>query len=114
MFLTAQKVGAVVEKEYKGESLTITLQDGPMAGQTVPHVHVHIIPRVKGDWANNDEIYPEIDKKEREMNAELSKGAKDKKGVDNDERKPRSLEEMTVEATGLRPHFEQFEDVWSA
>lgn len=33
------------------------LQDGPQAGQTVPHVHVHILPRKGSDFANNDEIY---------------------------------------------------------
>jgi len=33
------------------------LQDGPKAGQTVPHVHVHILPRKDGDFENNDEIY---------------------------------------------------------
>lgn len=32
-------------------------QDGPQAGQTVPHVHVHILPRKGGDFENNDEIY---------------------------------------------------------
>jgi bis(5'-adenosyl)-triphosphatase len=36
------------------------LQDAPKAGQTVPHVHVHILPRKDGDFANNDEIYDEV------------------------------------------------------
>ena len=44
-----------------------------MAGQTVPHVHVHIIPRNKGDWANNDDIYKELDQKEKELSDSLSK-----------------------------------------
>jgi hypothetical protein len=42
-----------------------------MAGQTVPHVHVHIIPRKKGDWANNDDIYPEIEIAEKKLGAEV-------------------------------------------
>lgn len=29
-------------------SFNIALQDGPQAGQTVPHVHVHVIPRIPG------------------------------------------------------------------
>ena len=48
MFLSAQEIGKVIEREFKGESLTITVQDGESAGQTVAHVHVHLIPRVKG------------------------------------------------------------------
>lgn len=30
---------------------TIGINDGPLAGQTVPHVHLHIIPRHEGDTA---------------------------------------------------------------
>ena len=35
-------------------------QDGPQAGQTVPHVHIHVIPRKKGDFEKNDEIYDAV------------------------------------------------------
>lgn len=28
---------------------TIVVHDGPAAGQDIPHVHVHVIPRSKGD-----------------------------------------------------------------
>jgi len=37
--------------------LLLFFQDGAQAGQTVPHVHVHILPRKKGDFENNDEVY---------------------------------------------------------
>jgi hypothetical protein len=40
-------------------SCLVRLQDAPKAGQTVPHVHVHL-PRKDGDFANNDEIYDEV------------------------------------------------------
>jgi len=33
--LSAQKIGNVVEKHYGCTSLTMTIQDGPQAGQTV-------------------------------------------------------------------------------
>ncbi|XP_068763046.1 bis(5'-adenosyl)-triphosphatase isoform X5 [Struthio camelus] len=35
LFHTAQRVGNVVEKHFCGTSLTISVQDGPEAGQTV-------------------------------------------------------------------------------
>lgn len=38
-------------------SFTIALQDGPEAGQTVPHVHVHVIPRTPGDMPRPDDVY---------------------------------------------------------
>lgn len=39
-------------------SFTVAVQDGPEAGQTVPHVHVHVIPRSQGDVGDSpDEVY---------------------------------------------------------
>ncbi|KAG6158775.1 hypothetical protein E4U37_005176 [Claviceps purpurea] len=39
-------------------SFTVAVQDGPQAGQTVPHVHVHVIPRVARDVGENpDAVY---------------------------------------------------------
>ncbi len=31
------------------DSYNIGINDGPMAGQTVSHLHIHLIPRYKGD-----------------------------------------------------------------
>ncbi|KAI9262580.1 HIT-like domain-containing protein [Helicostylum pulchrum] len=89
--ISAQRIGNVIEKHYKCTSLTMTIQDGPQAGQTVPHVHMHVIPRRSEDWANNDDIYKDLD---------------EKKGVDNEEREPRTEEDMGKEANELRVYFE--------
>jgi len=38
-----------VEREFAPDGYTIGINDGPAAGQTVPHVHLHLIPRRHGD-----------------------------------------------------------------
>ncbi|KAL5332802.1 HIT-like domain-containing protein [Aspergillus crustosus] len=45
LFLTVRRVGRMIERVYGATSLNIAIQDGPEAGQSVPHVHAHIIPR---------------------------------------------------------------------
>lgn len=40
MFQSAHEIAKVIEREFHGESLTITIQDGAQAGQSVPHVFV--------------------------------------------------------------------------
>nr|AAS21001.1 diadenosine tetraphosphate hydrolase [Hyacinthus orientalis] len=96
LWLTAKEVGGKLERYHEASSLTFAIQDGPQAGQTVPHVHIHIIPRKKGDFEKNDEIYDAIDAKEREL--------KEKLDLDI-ERKDRSGEEMACEADGYRALF---------
>ena len=46
--LVAQ-VRAALAKQLTADSFNIGINDGETAGQTVPHAHVHIIPRYQGD-----------------------------------------------------------------
>ncbi|XP_049815190.1 nitrilase and fragile histidine triad fusion protein NitFhit [Schistocerca nitens] len=87
LFSAVQKVQKSVENEYKANSSTITVQDGVDAGQHVFHVHVHVIPRRPGDFKENDEIYRELEKHDKE------------------ETGWRSESEMANEAAALRRHF---------
>ncbi|XP_047091445.1 bifunctional bis(5'-adenosyl)-triphosphatase/adenylylsulfatase FHIT-like [Lolium rigidum] len=96
LWVTAKEVGAKLEQYHKASSLTFAIQDGPQAGQTVAHVHIHVIPRKKGDFENNDEIYDAIDVKEKEMKEKLDLDV---------ERKDRTMEEMAHEATEYRALF---------
>ncbi|XP_022859203.1 bifunctional bis(5'-adenosyl)-triphosphatase/adenylylsulfatase FHIT-like isoform X1 [Olea europaea var. sylvestris] len=92
----AQKVGLQLESYHKASSLTFTIQDGPQSGQTVPHVHIHILPRKRGDFEKNDEIYDAIKEKEKELKQKLDL---------DEERKDRTIEEMAEEAANYRKLF---------
>ncbi|KAI5937218.1 Bis(5'-adenosyl)-triphosphatase [Manis javanica] len=65
LFQATQRVGTVVEKHFQGTSLTLSMQDGPEAGQTVKHVHIHVLPRKAGDFQRNDSIYDELQKHDK-------------------------------------------------
>ena len=54
-------MSAAIEKEYGATALNIAMQDGRDAGQSVPHVHFHILPRAPADFSNNDDIYDAIE-----------------------------------------------------
>ncbi|KAG6614666.1 HIT-like protein [Phytophthora cinnamomi] len=95
LWTTAQRVGKQVERHFGASSLTFAIQDGKEAGQTVQHVHIHVIPRVAQDFERNDDIYTEIEKHERTL------------FVDNETRTARSEADMAAEAAQLRPLFSQ-------
>jgi hypothetical protein len=60
------RIGAALEKHTGTTSLTFVIQDGKESGQTVEHVHVHIMPRRAGDFKRNDQIYDEIERVDAE------------------------------------------------
>jgi bis(5'-adenosyl)-triphosphatase len=117
LFLTVQRVSRMVERVFDASSLNIAIQDGVDAGQSVPHVHAHIIPRKRDDLAEKggtDAIYEMMESDDADLGKQLKEKesavrdepAEDpKKGkfpaVDNDSRKPRSDKEMQKEAEWL-------------
>uniref|UniRef100_A0AC35UA64 Bis(5'-adenosyl)-triphosphatase n=1 Tax=Rhabditophanes sp. KR3021 TaxID=114890 RepID=A0AC35UA64_9BILA len=88
LFIVAKKVQAKMEEKYGATSSTVSCQDGVDAGQSVLHVHIHIIPRTKGDLGPDpDAIYNEIMKH------------------DKDGRTVRTHQQMTKEAMEFRNLF---------
>nr|CAB3246040.1 bis(5'-adenosyl)-triphosphatase-like [Phallusia mammillata] len=93
LFQCAQRVSTAVEKLYDATSVTLAVQDGPEAGQTIRHVHVHVIPRKAGDFFMNDDIYVELQKH-------------DKPDADGTVKGLRSVRDMEEEAAKLRKIIE--------
>jgi len=121
LFATARTVGVAMEAHAAAAGLSFVIQDGAAAGQTVPHVHVHLIPRVAGDFVPNDKVYDAVDGVDLSVlrggdgggggadgggaaapaAADAAAGGK----VDDEGRVQRSAEDMAAEAAELRPLF---------
>lgn len=67
LFAAAHRISGEVQRGVAAEALTIGINDGRVAGQEVPHVHVHLIPRFTGDdaggvhnmWLTRPNLSPE-------------------------------------------------------
>ena len=49
LFSGMREVQKILSKRFDTEDFTICVHDGKLAGQEVPHVHIHVIPRTSGD-----------------------------------------------------------------
>lgn len=52
MLALLDKARGTVEEKYQPDAYNIGINDGTAAGQTVPHLHLHLIPRYNGDVAD--------------------------------------------------------------
>ena len=109
LFLTVQRIGRVIERAFHGTSLNIALQDGVDAGQSVPHVHAHILPRKPADMPKMDDVYREMDGPAGNIGQHQEEARQGSfPSVDEvQSRKPRSLEDMEKEAAWLATEMEK-------
>ncbi len=42
----------IIDRKYKPDGYNVGVNIGEAAGQSVPHIHIHMIPRYKGDMEN--------------------------------------------------------------
>jgi bis(5'-adenosyl)-triphosphatase len=126
LFTTVQKVQKMLARTYfndadsqtKGEpsdgSFNIAIQDGPDAGQSVPHVHCHIIPRLRGD-TKGDEIYDRLASEEGNVGGALWDRDRRPKGggqfpkIEDAARQPRTMEAMAKEAEFFRKKMSELD-----
>ncbi|KAH8923132.1 HIT-like protein [Atractiella rhizophila] len=115
LWLSVHRISSVVERAYSAGSLTIAIQDGPLAGQTVPHVHVHILPRHPKDFEPMDKVYDALETTEKDLKSRYDGSVEGKPLVLDPTQwaKPRSKEEMLKEAKWLEGLFEEGER-WKA
>lgn len=69
LFCLVQKAEKFLMKQFDTTSCTITVQDGHDAGQTIEHLHVHVMPRKPGDFKDNDDIYRELETHDKDPDA---------------------------------------------
>lgn len=60
LWTSARRIGAALQRELGAPACTYAIQDGKEAGQTVLHVHVHVVPRRPGDFEQNDDVYGKL------------------------------------------------------
>lgn len=64
LWIGVTKTQKILSKYFKSSDFLVGIHDGILAGQEIPHVHVHVIPRTIGDggksllacWPNSPPI----------------------------------------------------------
>ncbi|KAL8372018.1 hypothetical protein RB595_001702 [Gaeumannomyces hyphopodioides] len=112
------------EEEEEAGSFNVAIQDGPGAGQTVPHLHVHVIPRgTAADAGAPDDLYERMHDEDGNVGGKLwdaaaaaagggggggSGGRRPEPGagrfphIEDADRAPRTMGEMEAEAALFR------------
>lgn len=49
LFDGVKQTQTVLSRYFRTNDFTVVIHDGPLAGQEIPHLHVHVIPRMEGD-----------------------------------------------------------------
>lgn len=79
----SQKCVRMLQKAFNTTGFNWTIQEGEEAGQTVRHLHLHLIPRKRNDLPHPGDWYPKLLQSESEL-------------IDSDERHKLSEEQVAV------------------
>ncbi|GKY91667.1 hypothetical protein MPSEU_000138600 [Mayamaea pseudoterrestris] len=103
LWLVVRATQTMLKQHYTDcNAFNVAVQDGRAAGQSVPHVHVHILPRRAYDFERNDDVYDELSvwapRDELVVNSTLAV-------ADDKDRTDRTLAQMAEEAAAYRSLF---------
>lgn len=97
LWKSVRVIQRVLKVKYNCDAFNVAVQDGTHAGQSVPHVHVHVLPRHRGDLERNDDIYDELEAWAPRDEKKSMKIPKFDVPEDS-ERRDRTLKEMAAES----------------
>jgi bis(5'-adenosyl)-triphosphatase len=67
MMIFAKEVTQILLKAFNSDSFNWSVQDNDAAGQTVSHLHLHVVPRHMGDMKEAGDWYPMIRQNDKEI-----------------------------------------------
>ena len=99
-------------------SFTVAVQDGAEAGQTVPHVHVHIIPRPKGEAGPPDAVYDRMAGEDGNVGGALWDAQRPRPGgsmptIEDADRRARTADAMAEETERYRKLLGEMSVSWN-
>jgi bis(5'-adenosyl)-triphosphatase len=100
LWRSVRTIQNALESCYQAGGFNVAVQDGKVAGQSVPHVHVHILPRQEGDFERSDDIYDKLEEwaPTRAMREDKERNKVELEVPDDDDRMDRTMQMMEEES----------------
>ena len=108
LWRAAHLAQTMAESQVSARASNLLLREGGHASWADAPVHVHVVPRVAGDFARNDDVFTRMEEW-RPPGAAAGGGAPSWQMPDDSERKDRTHETMAAEAAEYREQLRRLE-----